>query len=395
MKINWQTISKQTFLNEYWQKKPIILKNAVMDFEDPIDANELAGLAMEEFIDSRLISNINNQWKVEHGPFGNYDHLTESHWSLLVQGVDNWFEEVNELKQLVDFLPHWRIDDVMISYSTKGAGVGAHLDQYDVFIIQGQGQRRWQAGEVNTELKQQETVADLLQLDRFEPLIDQVLEAGDIIYIPPFSPHKGETVKNCLNYSIGLRAPSAQELLSEFADYMIDNELGNKRYNDSIISNSNLSNTTASSMLTQTEVKQLKTMLIEAVEQGDEFELFINQKLTKATRELNLNDASYLSLEEIQDQLEQTDAILVKTLGIKTSILQKPNGLVFFCNGERFNFNSQQLEFITLLNSEEEIMVPQLKTMANWLENNQFITTLVSHGYWYIELKNGLQDENC
>ena len=134
MNINWTNLSQQTFITEYWNKKPVVLKAAVTDFDDPIDANDLAGLAMEEVVESRIVRN-DQGWNVKHGPFSDYDDLPERQWSLLVQGVDRWIPEVHELRKLVSFLPQWQIDDVMVSFSSQGGGVGVHIMQKKVVIL--------------------------------------------------------------------------------------------------------------------------------------------------------------------------------------------------------------------------------------------------------------------
>ena len=391
MKIQWNNITQEAFLEQYWQKKPIVLKQAIPNYQDEITPEELAGLAMEEFIDSRLITNLDNNWQVQHGPFDNFEHLPENHWSLLVQGVDNWHDPVAKLKDLVSFLPKWRIDDVMLSYSTEGAGVGAHLDQYDVFILQGQGKRRWQAGEVDKTLQQQEISKDLLQLDSFVTIIDEVLEAGDIIYIPPFSPHQGVTMEACFNYSIGFRAPSAKELLSEFADHVIDNELGNKRFQNSTIEDA-LGAHTNSSLINASDTNQLQNMLTELINQPDVFAEFLNQHLTKPTRELDINDEITPDNQTLNNELQNEDVCLSKVMGLRTSILLKESEVLFFCNGVKFICECQQTEFLKLLESHPNITIKMLKSFPNWLENHQLMSTLVSHGFWYID--NGEMNES-
>ncbi|NVK25306.1 MAG: cupin domain-containing protein [Gammaproteobacteria bacterium] len=399
MKINWTNISQQDFLENYWQKQPIVLKHAIPNFIDVISADELAGIAMEEFIDSRLISNSNNQWQVSHGPFEHFEDLPETNWSLLVQGVDNFFASVADLKSLVDFLPKWRIDDVMISFSTKDAGVGAHLDQYDVFIIQGHGKRRWQAGSVDQNLKQSEVSKDLLQLDGFEAIIDEVLEPGDIIYIPPFSPHKGVTIEPCLNYSIGFRAPSAKELMSEFADFALDHDLGNKRYqtNDYYVNPGKLNSSAGSntsSLLSSNETQALKQMLHSLIDSEDVFDHFINEHLTKPTRELDINEQA-ITVDELIQTLEQPDTVIRKTLGLRSSSLTTGENILFFCHGEEFLCHPQQIEFIKILENNDKLTEKDLKSFEYWLENIQLVTRLINYGYWFIDNKdndNGLQD---
>lgn len=140
------TLNWPDFIERYWQKRPVVLKRGFANFIDPLSPDELAGLAMESEVDSRLVSHQDGKWQVSHGPFESYDHLSENNWSLLVQAVNHWHEPSAALMHPFRALPDWRIDDLMISFSVPGGGVGPHLDQYDVFIIQGTGRRRWRVG---------------------------------------------------------------------------------------------------------------------------------------------------------------------------------------------------------------------------------------------------------
>jgi 50S ribosomal protein L16 3-hydroxylase len=141
LNLNWPE-----FLEKYWQKQPVVLKNAFPNFVDPITPDELAGLAMEPEVDSRLVSHFNGKWQASNGPFEHFDDLGETGWSLLAQAVNHWHMPAAELVRPFRVLPDWRLDDLMISFSVPGGGVGPHIDQYDVFIIQGMGSRRWRVG---------------------------------------------------------------------------------------------------------------------------------------------------------------------------------------------------------------------------------------------------------
>lgn len=184
VEINWPD-----FIQRYWQKRPVVLKRGIKNFVDPISPDELAGLAMENEVDSRLVSHLDGKWQVSHGPFESYDHMGENNWSLLVQAVNHWHQPAAALMSPFRVLPDWRTDDLMISFSVPGGGVGPHLDQYDVFIIQGTGRRRWRVGD-KVPLKQHCPHPDLLQVDPFEAIIDEEMEPGDILYIPPGFPHE-------------------------------------------------------------------------------------------------------------------------------------------------------------------------------------------------------------
>lgn len=136
--------SAQRFLRRHWQRKPLLLRQAFPGFRDPLSPEELAGLACEQEVESRLVFTEPATWRLRQGPFAETDFtsLPERDWTLLVQAVDHWVPEVKALLQSVPFLPSWRVDDVMVSYATPGGGVGPHFDYYDVFLVQGQGSRR-------------------------------------------------------------------------------------------------------------------------------------------------------------------------------------------------------------------------------------------------------------
>ncbi|WP_279293382.1 cupin domain-containing protein, partial [Pseudomonas aeruginosa] len=138
------------FLRDYWQRKPLLVRQAIPDFESPLSADELAGLSLEESVESRIVlEHGKTPWEMRRGPFQeeDYQHLPEQDWTLLVQAVDQFVPEVAQLLEQFRFLPSWRIDDVMISYAAPGGGVGPHFDNYDVFLLQGHGRRRWKVGQ--------------------------------------------------------------------------------------------------------------------------------------------------------------------------------------------------------------------------------------------------------
>ena len=212
----------QLFLDEYWQKRPLLIRNALPSFQSPISPEELAGLAMEGEVDSRIVSRVNHQWQLEQGPFGDADFLRDGEWSLLVQRVNEWFPEVDALRGCVDFLPTWRFDDVMVSYATDGAGVGPHFDQYDVFLLQGAGQRVWKVG-ARCDVATPTIDADGLTLiEEFDADQMHLLSPGDALYIPPGFAHWGAAVGESMTFSLGFRAPRIKDLIARLSDTLID-----------------------------------------------------------------------------------------------------------------------------------------------------------------------------
>lgn len=226
----------ERFLREYWQKRPLLVRNAFPGYTSPLEPEDLAGLACEEGVLARLIQHdrARDGWSVRHGPFAEDDFpgLPDHDWTLLVQDMDKWDADLRALLDQFAFLPRWRIDDVMVSFAATGGSVGAHVDQYDVFLLQAQGHRRWQidAGP-NPPLDFRPDV-ELKLLQRFTPTHDWVLAPGDMLYLPPGVPHHGVAEDPCLTFSVGMRAPGAGELLADYADSLAAEAPDALRYAD-------------------------------------------------------------------------------------------------------------------------------------------------------------------
>jgi len=224
------------FLRDYWQKRPLLVRNAFPGFVSPLSPEDLAGLACEEAALSRIVRHDRkrDRWTLKTGPFAEaeFPKLPDHDWTLLVQDVDKWDVDVRALLERFDFLPRWRIDDVMISFAAPGGSVGAHVDQYDVFLLQGQGQRHWQ---IDTRANPPTAFRDDVELKllrEFTPTHEWTLEPGDMLYLPPGVPHHGVAVDACLTYSIGMRAPSQAELLVDFAEHLAEQAGDAARYAD-------------------------------------------------------------------------------------------------------------------------------------------------------------------
>ncbi len=223
------------FLRDHWQKKPLLIRNPWGVWRNPIEPDELAGLACDDGVESRLITKRHDNLALEHGPVpeARFGELGAEPWTLLVQAVDHHVPDVAALINAFGFVPNWRVDDVMVSYATDGGGVGPHFDRYDVFLVQGLGKRRWQIGAVcddDTELRAHD---DLRLLAQFEPTDEWVLEPGDILYVPPLVAHHGVAVgSDCMTYSIGFRAPSQSELIAHWCEHVLGDVSESELYRD-------------------------------------------------------------------------------------------------------------------------------------------------------------------
>ena len=216
-------LSTREFLAEYWQKKPLLIRQAVPGFAGLLSREELFELACDEDVESRYIrlpaAGLDGEWTLERGPQSRARLRGKKQpWTVLVQGLNLWLPAADRLLHHFDFIPQARLDDLMVSYAIDGGGVGPHFDNYDVFLLQGTGRRRWQiADQADRSLIED---APLRILKNFQPSADWVLEPGDMLYLPPHWAHKGTAMGECTTYSIGFRSPSAQELGTEFLAWM-------------------------------------------------------------------------------------------------------------------------------------------------------------------------------
>ncbi len=225
-------ISHAHFLERYWQREPLLLRQAIPGFKPILTRAELFEWAGSEDAESRLVQRKDEHWLLRHGPFGRRQlpPLRQPNWTLLVQGVNLLDDTVATLLERFRFVPDARLDDVMISWASDGGGVGPHVDAYDVFLLQAEGQRQWRIGPVKTPRFQPDRPLKLL-VD-FEPDTELVLNSGDMLYLPPGWGHDGVALGPCMTYSIGFRAPSAGELLQQLLWKLADGLDEGARYRD-------------------------------------------------------------------------------------------------------------------------------------------------------------------
>lgn len=215
-------ISAKRFLAEYWQQKPLYLPQGIPDFQSPITPEELAGFALDADIESRLIWQDKGIWGQADGPFSDTSFQRQDLWTLLVQQMDRWHPAIHQLRLSLSFLPNWRFDDVMVSFAVDGAGVGPHFDRYDVFLLQGLGQREWHVGPACDEDTPQLGDNGLNLIPEFEPEATFLLNPGDVLYVPPGVAHWGIARSASMTFSIGLRAPSIATLLARRTDAVLE-----------------------------------------------------------------------------------------------------------------------------------------------------------------------------
>ncbi|RUR18273.1 cupin domain-containing protein [Legionella sp. km535] len=236
--VNFKEPNLTTFLKEYWQKKPLVIRGALPDFINPVSPDELAGLALEEDLESRIVfetTNTPNQWHLKRGPFEEslFSTLPDTHWTLLVQGVDQVIPEVYALLTHFDFIPQWRLDDVMISYATQYGSVGPHYDNYDVFLYQAKGRRKWALTSKNCTPENYIPNLELRIMKEFDTEQEIILEEGDMLYLPPHIGHYGISLSDqCMTYSFGYRSYQGQEVWDSLGDFLSEKNLFKSLYRD-------------------------------------------------------------------------------------------------------------------------------------------------------------------
>jgi|TARA_Y100000782_G_scaffold115260_1_gene156318 50S ribosomal protein L16 3-hydroxylase len=369
-------ISAREFLRDYWQKKPLLVRQAIPGFESPVSPDELAGLSLEEEVESRLvIEHGETPWELRRGPFSedSYQNLPERDWTLLVQAVDQLVPEVAELIEHFRFLPNWRIDDVMVSFAAPGGGVGPHFDNYDVFLLQAHGQRRWRVGQMCDSESKMLKHADLRILADFQGTDEWVLEPGDMLYLPPRLAHFGTAEDACMTYSLGFRAPSAAEVLTHFTDFLAQFLPDEERYSDA-----DMLPIEDPHQIQSDALDRLRAMLTEHM--GDERLLltWFGQFMTEPRYPERVQGP------EIDEQamLAALDdgAILVRNLSARLAWSEVDIGLLLFASGQSRLIPGHLKELLKMVCSADAL---HAENLAGWLsdeDGRNLVLQLVKQG---------------
>lgn len=333
----------EQFIKEYWQQKPLLIRQAFPGFTPPLDADELAGLSLEEDIESRLIiENGNEPWELRCGPFTGKDFaaLPKDKWTLLVQAVDHYIPEIAEILDQFRFIPNWRIDDLMISYAVDGGSVGPHFDQYDVFLLQASGQRRWKTGQDCDQYSPKLDNCGLHILQNFDTVNDWILEPGDLLYLPPQLAHWGTAVgDNCMTYSIGFRAPSKADLINDFASEVLSELTEDDRYGDASFELSS-----NSGEISQDALARLTTILTESAKDKKLVSQWFGKLMTQpkypeqvyATNEEGMEEARTTLITELENA--SGSLALAQALGSRWAFTPINNDEShIYVNGDQFS----------------------------------------------------------
>jgi 50S ribosomal protein L16 3-hydroxylase len=369
-------LTPREFLRDYWQQKPLLVRQAIPGFESPISADELAGLALEEEVESRLVLEHGaHPWELRRGPFAEdtFSQLPERDWTLLVQAVDQFVPEVAEVLKDFGFLPSWRIDDLMISFAAPGGSVGPHFDNYDVFLLQAEGQRRWKIGQMcdaDSKLLQH---ADLRILADFEQTDEWVLEPGDMLYLPPRLAHYGIAEDDCMTYSVGFRAPSAAEVLTHFTDFLAQFLPDEERYSDA-----GMAPISDPHQIQQEALDRLKALLTEHMSDERLLLTWFGQFMTEP-RYPELVSGPEIEEADFLAALED-GAVLVRNPSARLAWSEVDVGLVLFASGQSRLLPAHLKELLRLICAADALHTDNL---APWLadeDGRTLVRELVQQG---------------
>ncbi|HXH03620.1 MAG TPA: cupin domain-containing protein [Candidatus Competibacteraceae bacterium] len=342
-------LTPEQFLRDYWQKQPLLIRSAFPGFQDPITPEELAGLACEEQVQSRLVleQGGSRPWELRRGPFAEEEFLKlpESHWTLLVSDVEKHLPQLQALLEPFRFIPDWRIDDLQISYAPVHGSVGPHWDDYDVLLLQGKGRRRWRISHRPVAEDNVLPDVDLRIMGEFQADEDWVLEPGDMLYLPPRLAHYGTALEPALTYSIGFRAPGHRELVHSFLDFLGEGVEDDGRYTDP-----DLRLQDHPARIAPEAVRRARDLLARHIGTDSALvESWLGRFLTEPK--------PYLAAQPMEEPWDAAE--LDQFLDQAGTLERHP--------GSRFAFIEHADEILLFIDGQEFALGPPLKSLATWL----------------------------
>jgi len=326
-------LTHQQFLDEYWQKKPCLIRQGLPGLQFPLSAEEIAGLACEEDVPARILQETGGDagWTVQHGPFSDEDfaNLSPSHWTLLVTDLEKHIPELQALVEPFRFIPDWRIDDLMISYAVDQGSVGPHWDEYDVFLIQVDGKREWRVDTKPYTDADLRPNPDLKILSRFNAAQSWVLEPGDILYLPPMVAHYGIALGECMTCSVGFRAPAYDDMLASLSEELLCKPDIRQRYSDP-----DLETRDNPGQIEQFEIQQVRKKLETLMQLDDaSFARWFGQYVTEPSMDWVMPSEEILGSEELHGILD-AESQLVRSTASRMAWTDSHGSLLFFADAE-------------------------------------------------------------
>ena len=332
-------ITAEQFLAEYWQKKPLLVRNALPEIASLLEPSDVMELALEENISARLIKQKDkdpNQWVVKSSPLikGDFQKMPKL-WTLLVQAVDHYSFDLAEMWKKFSFIPQWRRDDIMVSYAQKGGSVGKHFDFYDVFLVQGYGHRRWQLGQMCDADTDYVAGQPLKLLPDIEVNFDEILAPGDLLYVPPGLAHYGVAEDDCLTYSFGFRMPNVTEMMDRISDKFSDNQLLKNPLTDVLRNQQN-----AIGQITQHELDYLKEKLLAQLQNSTVLDDAIMSLMSEPKYPDNVPEAEEVGTGDLEEALEQGYLLMLEPAS-RLLYTYEDGELLFWANGEGVGISEQ------------------------------------------------------
>lgn len=367
-------ITPEIFLQEYWQKKPLLIKNGLPALVGMFEPTDVLDLATEDGVSARLITQQDNNptvWTLKNSPLNEQDlQNTPKLWTVLVQNLEQWSPELGELWQAFDFIPRWQQDDIMVSVAQAGGSVGEHYDEYDVFLAQGYGKRRWQLGKMcDSDTPFIEGQPIRLLDDMGEIIFDEILEAGDVLYVPPRLSHYGVAIDDCLTFSFGFRRPNMVQILDEIADVAT----GEHALFSPLVLPQNVQNSPHE--LSNDSINAIKDELINLLN-SDQGNAILTQAISELVSKRGYDLISFndeLSPNELAKRLHNGECLMINPAC--RFVLQNND---WYINGEHICFNDQELILIERFTNNEAIIFDDLNdqlltSCTNWLNDNWLI----------------------
>ncbi|MCX5467116.1 cupin domain-containing protein [Acinetobacter nematophilus] len=332
-------ITAEQFLTEYWQKKPLLVRNALPEIAEILVPDDVMELALDENITARLIKQKDkdpNQWSVKTSPLikGDFQKMPKL-WTLLVQAVDHYSFDLAELWKKFPFIPQWRRDDIMVSYAQKGGSVGQHFDFYDVFLVQGYGHRRWQLGQMCDAETEFVEGQPLKLLSNIEINFDEVLAPGDLLYVPPGLAHYGVAEDDCLTYSFGFRMPNIADMMDRVSDKFVEDQQLRNPLLDILRNKQN-----PIGQVTQAELDYLKAELLAKLNNSEVLEDAIMSLMAEPKYPENIPEADAIGTGDLEEVLEQGYLLQIEPAS-RLIYLEQNNQLLFWANGESMCISNQ------------------------------------------------------
>ncbi|MDJ0805992.1 MAG: cupin domain-containing protein [Gammaproteobacteria bacterium] len=376
-------LNAERFLTEYWQQKPLLLRQALPGFDCGLRPEELAGLACEVGIESRLVLEKDGKspWEARHGPFDKqtFEQLPNKHWTLLVQDVDKHVPNVSRLLEHFRFLPDWRLDDVMVSYAADQGSVGPHCDEYDVFLYQAQGKRRWKIHYQPVSQDDFTPGLDLRILPDFHAEEEWLLEAGDILYLPPNLAHWGVAEGECMTCSVGFRAPSYRELISAWCDELIDYRAPSGRYRDPA-----LQPQPASAEIKSSAIKQIHQLLHQFLEADEERQRsWFGRYITETKQNLTVEPAiNQLDPREFINRYRE-QGVIRRNSYTRFAFSRGTAGQdSLFANGSEYLIPSEEGDFLPVITHYRELHFGYLEVWLQQPDYLQLVCDLYNDGHF-------------